>query len=114
MGNPIIEFKQRENDELKTTGGGNNQKPQFVLTGKELEQHINFLSGRIKDLKVDWEIYENNNFSKPIEVKIVDKAKAKSHQKRIIDLFSSDFSFSQIGMENDNSLILKTQFVKLS
>ena len=33
MGNPIIEFKQRENDELKTTGGGNNQKPQFVLTG---------------------------------------------------------------------------------
>ena len=43
MGNPIIEFKQRENDELKTTGGGNNQKPQFVLTGKELEQHITFL-----------------------------------------------------------------------
>ncbi len=42
MGNPIIEFKQRENDELKTTGGGNNQKPQFVLTGKELEQHITF------------------------------------------------------------------------
>lgn len=107
MGNPIIEFKQRENDELKTTGGGNNQKPQFVLTGKELEQHITFLSGRLKDLEVDWEIYENNNFSKPIEVKIVDKAKAKSHQKRIIDLFSSDFSFSQIGMENDNSLILK-------
>lgn len=56
MGNPIIEFKQRENDELKTTGGGNNQKPQFVLTGKELEQHITFLSGRLKDLEVDWEI----------------------------------------------------------
>ncbi len=35
------------------------------------------------------------------------KQKQKSHQKRIIDLFSSDFSFSQIGMENDNSLILK-------
>ena len=56
MGNPIIEFKQRENDELKTTGGGNNQKTQFVLTGKELEQHITFLSGRLKDLEVDWEI----------------------------------------------------------
>lgn len=64
MGNPIIEFKQRENDELKTTGGGNNQKPQFVLTGKELEQHITFLSGRLKDLEVDWEIYVKNNMAK--------------------------------------------------
>lgn len=49
MGNPIIEFKQRENDELKTTGGGNNQKPQFVLTGKELEQHITFLIPILKN-----------------------------------------------------------------
>ena len=77
MGNPIIEFKQRENDELKTTGGEITKNLNLYLQAKELEQHITFLSGRLKDLEVDWEIYENNNFSKPIEVKIVDKAKAK-------------------------------------
>lgn len=112
--NPMVRFQQRDNDNAKTPGGGgNNKKPKFVLTGQELSDKSEVLRNEMDNIDEEWEVYTNYNFSKPVEVKIIDRAKAKSHQANIVKLFSLTTSnFNQLGMEDDDTLILKIKSQK--
>lgn len=106
--NPMIRFQQRDNDNAGTAGGGGNSKPKFVLSGQELSNKSEVLRDEMNSLNEEWEVHNNYNFSKPVEVKIIDRAKAKGHQANIVKLFSLTTSnFNQLGMEDDDTLILK-------
>lgn len=110
--NPIISFEPREHDSGRTPGSGNSDKPRWILVGKELEDRINELTSEIDDVDSDWSINEKFGFPKVLEIEFSENAKAKTHQRKIVDLFTVDSKQSQIGMASEYSLIIKSNTSK--
>ncbi|MHC5268599.1 S8 family peptidase [Enterococcus sp. LJL98] len=104
---PIIRFQQREVDNGKTPGGGDTKKPKWVLSGEQLQAHSQGLSSEIASINRLWDLNEVMGVPKVVTVEFIKQAKAKSHQSKIIDLFSVTGSLVQIGMNSEYSMILK-------
>ncbi|EAE4273065.1 hypothetical protein E1051_14950, partial [Listeria monocytogenes] len=104
---PIILFQQREVDNGRTPGGGDSKKPKWVLTGAELQAHSQELSLEIDSINSSWDLNEEIGVPKVVRVEFIKKAKAKSHQSKIVDLFSVTENLAQIGMDSEYSILLK-------
>ncbi|WP_301389939.1 S8 family peptidase, partial [Enterococcus entomosocium] len=104
---PIIRFQQREVDNGRTPGGGDSKKPKWVLSGEELQAHSQELSLEIDSINSSWDLNEEIGVPKVVKVEFIKKAKAKSHQSKIVDLFSVTENLAQIGMNSEYSMILK-------
>lgn len=104
---PIIRFQQREVDNGRTPGGGDSKKPKWVLTGEALYSHSQDLGLEIDLINSQWELNEEIGIPKVVRVEFIKKAKAKSHQSKIVDLFSVTESLAQIGMDSEYSMLLK-------
>lgn len=104
---PIIRFQQRKVDNGRTPGGGNSEKPKWVLSGEELRTHSQQLGVEINALNDSWDLNERIGVPKIVKIDFIKKAKAKSHQSKIIDLFSVTENLAQIGMDSEYSMILK-------
>lgn len=104
---PIIRFQQRKVDNGRTPGGGNSEKPKWVLSGEELQTHSQQLGLEINLLNDSWDLNEKIGVPKIVKIDFIKKAKAKSHQSKIIDLFSVTENLAQIGMDSEYSMILK-------
>lgn len=105
--NPILNFNPREFDSGKTPGGGNTDKPSWTLKEQELAMRAERLSSEIDGLNVSWDDNEKYGFSKLIDIEFIEKAKAKSHQKKILDLFSGSGGVRQVGMSSEFTMTLK-------
>ncbi|MFD0051455.1 S8 family peptidase [Actinomycetes bacterium NPDC127524] len=102
----LIKFNQREQDNLRTEGGGKDKIYPWTLKGEELKAHSDVLIQQLKDIE------ERNKpnieeFPYILTVSFLDDAKAKSHQSKLISMFNVDNSYSQLGMVNENKLLLK-------
>lgn len=103
---PLINFKHRRQDDLRTEGGGKEKIYSWTLSGENLKNHsevlIHQLEGILQQNKPEIEDYPY-----VLEVKFIDAAKAKSHQSKLISMFNVDNTKSQLGMINGNQLLLK-------
>ena len=104
---PIIRFQQRKVDNGRTPGGGNSVKPKWVLSGEKLKSHSQELGSEINSINNSWNLNEEIGIPKIIKVEFIKKAKAKSHQSKIVDLFTVTENLAQIGMDSEYSMILK-------
>lgn len=104
---PIIRFEQRKVDNGKTPGSGDSRKPKWVLSGQSLIKHGEKLTADIQRIDSAWEFNLENKIPKAIEVEFIENAKAKTHQSKIIDLFTVNDQFAQIGMSSEYSLLVK-------
>ncbi|MBM7840862.1 hypothetical protein JOC54_004155 [Alkalihalobacillus xiaoxiensis] len=102
----LIKFNQREQDNTRTEGGGKDKIYPWTLTGDGLKAHSELLGQQLKEIqeKVKPSILE---FPYVLTVSILDDAKAKSHQSKLITMFNVDNSHSQLGMVSENKLLLK-------
>ncbi|WP_336783484.1 S8 family peptidase [Paenibacillus illinoisensis] len=102
----FIKFNQRDQDNLRTEGGGKDKIYPWTLRGDDLKKHsdalieqLNFIESTAKP--------SIKNFPYILTLNIIDDAKAKSHQNKLISMFNVDNSFTQLGMISENKLILK-------
>ncbi|NGX76105.1 S8 family peptidase [Staphylococcus sciuri] len=103
---PIIKFYQREKDNARTPGGGSNKKPTFTLSGEDLNKKGALLLTQIREIEKDWEDELITSAPRVLEVTYIEKAKAKSHQEKIINMFNNYKNSTQIGaVSNDNIII---------
>lgn len=106
--NPIISFNPRENDSGRTPGSGGGDKPKWVLEGKELTKRVLQLTSEIEDIDTGWDFNEEYGIPKALEIEFSENAKAKTHQSKIIELFTINQNNKQIGMSSEYSLIMKS------
>lgn len=103
-----IDFKLRDQDNGNTPGGGDDvRQPKWVLSGKKLNDRKDQLLSDIDKIKMVW---DKNSFSElphALKVTFIDKAKANTHQKKIISIFEVGKNTGQIGFINKESLIMK-------
>ncbi|MEG0293760.1 S8 family peptidase [Enterococcus sp.] len=104
---PIIKFNQREQDDAKTPGGGGDKKPGFTLSGTELNEKGIFILDQINTIIDNWEDDVINDIPKMVEVKYIEKAKAKSHQSKIIDMFNNYNLTTQVGATSNDGIIVQ-------
>jgi hypothetical protein len=102
----LIKFNQREQDNLRTEGRGADKLYPWTLKGEELKAHSEILIHQLKSIgeKIKPAI---QTFPYVLTVSILDDAKAKSHQSKLISMFNVDNSLSQLGMVSENKLLLK-------
>lgn len=105
---PIINFKQRQQDNLRVEGNGGDKKYSWYLEGEDLQNKSISLIEMLNHVKDDLPNYVNTETGIPItlEVSFIDDAKAKTHQSKIIEMFVVADNNGQIGMENDNSILI--------
>lgn len=102
----FIKFNQREQDNLRTEGGGKDKIYPWTLKGKDLKKHSEALIDQLNYIEsVTRPSIEGLPYI--LTVNILDDAKAKSHQNKLVSMFNVDNSFTQLGMISENKLILK-------
>ncbi|MFE3574428.1 S8 family peptidase [Lysinibacillus sp. NPDC059133] len=102
----LINFKHRKQDDLRTEGGGDDKTYPWTLEGEKLKEHSNMLIHHLKDI-TQQDKPNVEHFPYILEVDIIDEAKAKSHQSKLISMFNVDSAQSQLGMVSENKLLLK-------
>ncbi|MCU7200808.1 S8 family peptidase [Turicibacter sanguinis] len=102
---PIIFFKQRMHDNTSNEPGGSDNSPSWVLQGEDLIERARGLKSIIDGIAENVTIYEDYDVPSVLEVTIIEKAKAKSHQKKVAELFHSTSKDKQIAMKGENKLL---------
>ncbi len=106
---PIKFFAKREKDQQKVEGGGSKVLPKFVLSGYELDKKSAELSKMMVDVLN--EKFEDRNIPVIIEAKLNKDAQAKSHRKKIENIFFTNKN-NVIGITNENTLIIRVDSQK--
>lgn len=106
---PIKFFKRRDViDEREREGGGGEDRP-WVLSGKELEEHVQILiqdlSSLEEVLKSQEDIY--GDIPSIVKVDIRREAKAKSYRKNINNLFLKGNKDNVVGLNSENELLIR-------
>lgn len=109
---PIINFEPREYDTGITPGGGSSQKPKWVLSDEALQERIMNLASDIDEINKDWSINDQYGIPKAIKVEFIEKAKAKSHQSKIINVFTVNDDTKQIAMASEYSIVMKVKTIQ--
>ncbi|MHC0551409.1 S8 family serine peptidase [Salinicoccus sp. CNSTN-B1] len=104
---PIIRFEQRSQDNAKTPGGGNNDKPKFTLRGEELSHRRDILVEQLQDVLANWDKDIIEGVPRIIEINYIEEAKAKSHQAKIINMFKDYNKDTQIGAKSNNGIVIQ-------
>ncbi|WP_441650635.1 S8 family peptidase [Enterococcus faecalis] len=102
---PMIKFSHREQDNLRTEGGNSKDLRKWVLEGQALENKSETLVDIVNNVKENLNDYPEG-IPHTLEVNFIDDAKAKSYQKPIIDMFITNEKYGQIGMSNENTILI--------
>ncbi|MBG9434782.1 hypothetical protein I5917_00385 [Enterococcus faecalis] len=102
---PMIKFSHREQDNLRTEGGNSKDLRKWVLEGAALENKSETLVDIVNNVKENLNDYPEG-IPHTLEVNFIDDAKAKSYQKPIIDMFITNEKYGQIGMSNENTILI--------
>ena len=106
---PIKVFKKRVEDERLTEGGGSSNVPDWLLSGKELYEHSNYLHSFIVELGDTFAKKDAIGDYLPtiIYTNLIDDAIAKSHRSKVNQIFNVNEKNNIIGFGEENSLFIK-------
>lgn len=102
---PIKFFAKREEDKQRVEGGGKKELPKWVLHGEELYEKSVALSQVINDV-LEEENWNERNIPVIIEAKLNRDAHAKSHRRKIENIFFTDKN-NVIGVTDENTLVIR-------
>ncbi|NWO18685.1 S8 family peptidase [Leptotrichia sp. oral taxon 223] len=102
---PIKFFAKREEDKQRVEGGGGKELPKWVLHGEELYEKSVALSRVIKDV-LEEENWNERDIPVIIEVKLNRDAHAKSHRRKIENIFFTNKN-NVIGVTDENTLVIR-------
>lgn len=102
---PIKFFAKREEDKQRVEGGGKKELPKWVLHGEELYEKSVALSRVINDV-LEEENWNERNIPVIIEAKLNRDAHAKSHRRKIENIFFTDKN-NVIGVTDENTLVIR-------
>ncbi|ERL63893.1 S8 family peptidase [Schleiferilactobacillus shenzhenensis] len=108
---PIIRFQPRVGDAGRTTGGGGNKDPKWVLTGKALTERSQTLTQAVDDVTEGWAAHDQDGLPHVLSVRFIDEAVAKTHQQTIAALFAVGNNSGQIGVDGTNKMMVKVDAV---
>ncbi|MGX7231270.1 S8 family peptidase [Enterococcus italicus] len=102
-----IRFEQRDGDNLRTNPAPPGKDPQWVLSGIELNKKANDLYNSLSEVEEVFPRFTDNGIPDVLAVRFISDAKAKSHQKKIINLLNSEKNGKQIALEGDDTLLVE-------
>ena len=102
-----IRFEQRDRDNLRTNPAPPGKDPQWVLSGADLSEKANDLYTSLSEVEEVFPRFTNSGIPDVLAVRFISDAKAKSHQKKIIDLLNSERNGKQIALEGDDTLLVE-------
>ncbi|HFQ0278277.1 TPA: S8 family serine peptidase, partial [Enterococcus faecium] len=103
----LISFKQRDQDNLKVGPSPQTQVPTWVLSGADLDRKTKFLIEKLDVIENNFPRFSTQELPDVLSVSFIEDAKAKTHQRKILDLMGSELNGRQIGMSDDNSILLE-------
>lgn len=101
---PIKFFSKREEDNQRVEGGGSKTLPKWVLTGDELHERSIKLSNSIDNI-IENENWNNRIVPIIVQAKLNKEALAKSHRKKIENIFSTTKN-NILGISEEDILII--------
>lgn len=90
---PIKIFEKRKDyDDRSTEGGGDSHEGSWVLHGEELNKRVDYLSKNVNTIQDSFQKWKENKRALPmiISTTVIDKAIAKTHRRRIVNLLEND------------------------
>ena len=90
---PIKIFEKRKDyDDRSTEGGGDSHEGSWVLHGEELNKRVDYLSKNVNTIQDSFQKWKENKRALPmiISTTVIDKAIAKTHRGRIVNLLEND------------------------
>ena len=89
---PIKIFEKRKDyDDRSTEGGGDSHEGSWVLHGEELNKRVDYLSKNVNTIQDSFQKWKENKRALPmiISTTVIDKAIAKTHRGRIVNLLEN-------------------------
>ena len=105
---PIKIFEKRKDyDDRSTEGGGDSHEGSWVLHGEELNKRVDYLSKNVNTIQDSFQKWKENKRALPmiISTTVIDKAIAKTHRRRIVNLLENDGKDNVIGVYGDRQLL---------
>ena len=105
---PIKIFEKRKDyDDRSTEGGGDSHEGSWVLHGEELNKRVDYLSKNVNTIQDSFQKWKENKRALPmiISTTVIDKAIAKTHRGRIVNLLQNDGKDNVIGVYGDRQLL---------
>ena len=105
---PIKIFEKRKDyDDRITEGGGDNRLPSYVLSGEALHRRINKLSSDLKCIRNEFQENLSDQKTLPfiISTTLDEKAIAKTHRGRVVNLLESDGNDNVVGVLGNNHIL---------
>lgn len=105
---PIKIFEKRKDyDDRSTEGGGDSHESSWVLHGEELNTRVNYLNENIRVVQTSFKKWKQKKRSLPmiISTTVIDKAIAKTHRGRIVNLLENDGRDNVIGVFGDRQIL---------
>ena len=105
---PIKIFEKRKDyDDRSTEGGGDSHEGSWVLHGEELNKRVDYLSKNVNTIQDSFQKWKENKRALPmiISTTVIDKAIAKTHRGRIVNLLENDGKDNVIGVYGDRQLL---------
>lgn len=109
---PIKIFEKRKDyDDRSTEGGGDSHEGSWVLHGEELNKRVDYLSKNVNTIQDSFQKWKENKRALPmiISTTVIDKAIAKTHRGRIVNLLENDGKDNVIGVYGDRQLLSMVQ-----
>lgn len=111
---PIKIFEKRKDyDDRSTEGGGDSHEGSWVLHGEELNKRVDYLSKNVNTIQDSFQKWKENKRALPmiISTTVIDKAIAKTHRGRIVNLLENDgknnsFHYNIARKQNDFAILL--------
>lgn len=105
---PLIQFSPRPQDNGRTIGGGDsNTVPKWVLTDSELVERSKQLVANIDQITDEWDDTSIEGLPHVLKATSIEKAKANTHQRKIVSMFTKGQKTAQIGFIGEHSLMLR-------
>lgn len=104
---PVIKFNQRDQDNARTPGGGGGKKPGFTLSGEKLIERAQTLLSELNYLKENWDDQLISEAPVILQISYIDKAKAKSHQEKMVGMFNNYRYSTQIGVSYSDDIVVQ-------
>lgn len=102
-----IRFEQRDRDNLRPNPAPPGQDRRWVLSGTDLNEKASELYNSLSEVEAIFPRFTDNGIPDVLAVSFISDAKAKSHQKKIIDLLNSERNGKQIALEGDDTLLIE-------
>lgn len=105
---PIKIFEKRKDyDDRSTEGGGDSHEGSWVLHGEELNKRADYLNKNVNTIQDSFQKWKENKRALPmiISTTVIDKAIAKTHRGRIVNLLENDGKDSSLNVWSEQGVM---------